>query len=313
MQKNTHSINCIHAIRNLVLVAFLFGPAVGCAAEANQKAFPTPNAAMVALVAAIKSHATDQVFTILGPELAGFIDTRDKSQNEIDRVVFLDDSRTLKLEKQENDPNTLIAYLGQDEWPFPAPLVKTAAGWKFDSMAGLLEIQNRQIGRNELAAISASQAYVDAQLEYHSSDRQGDGYLQFAQRVNSNPEKFDGLYWSTANGEDVSPIGPFAAQAAATEANYSGEVVPHSGYYLKILTAQGAAATGGARSYLVDGRMIAGFGLVAWPADYKVSGVSTFIVNQLGVVYQKDLGPGTITIAHDLTEFNPDSTWTKVE
>jgi len=176
----------------------------------------------------------------------------------------------------------------------------------------LEEIQDRQIGRTELEIIDACQSYVDAQLEYFSLDRQGDGYLQFALRINSTTGKYDGLYWSTANGEDDSPIGPFAAQAAVTEIAES-DAAPLSGYYAKILTAQGESAVGGARSYLMNGRMLGGFALVAWPAEYGVTGNATFIVNQLGTVYQKDLGADTDKIARSIEEFNPDNTWKIVE
>jgi len=268
---------------------------------------------VAALVAAVKAGSSGQVFAILGPELEIFNVSRDKSQDQIDKQLFLDGARILKLEKQNDDPNSVIAYLGEQEWPFPAPLVKTPSGWKFDGPAGVQEIKDRQIGRNELAAVAACQTYIDVQLDYFSADRLGDGYLQFAQKVNSTPGKFDGLYWSNANGEDMSPLGPFAAQAAAVETNPTGEIVPLSGYYFKILTAQGDAAPGGARSYLVDGRMIAGFALVAWPSEYRVTGVSTLMVNQLGIVYQKDLGPDTDKLARAIAQFNPDSTWTKVE
>jgi hypothetical protein len=313
MRKNTRSVSGIRRIAIVALAAFLLSPAARLARAADQKVFPTPNAAMAALIAAIKARASDQIYAIIGPELEGYIATRDKSQNDIDRLVVLDASRVLKLEKQTDDPNTVIAYLGDDEWPFPAPLAKTPTGWKFDSKAGLQEIRDRQIGRNELAAIAACQAYVDVQLEYFSLERQRDGYLQFAQKINSTPGKFDGLYWSDANGEDVSPLGPFAAQAAGTETNLSGETIPLAGYFFQILTAQGDAALGGARSYVVNDRLLGGFALVAWPAEYGTTGVSTFIVNQLGIVYQKDLGPDSPQTARAMNQFNPDSTWTKVD
>jgi len=310
--RNTKSINTF-LVPLVAFTSLLLGPGAGIAKAAEQKSFPTPNAAVTALVAAVQTRSSDQLNTILGSELAGFTATRDKAENEIDRQIFLAASGKVKFEKEEGDPNTVVAYLGEVEWPFPAPLVKTSAGWKFDGKAGLQEIKDRQIGRNELTAVAACAAYVDVQLDYFSVDRQNDGYLQFAQKVNSSPGKFDGLYWSNANGEDVSPIGPFAAQAAATESNIAGETVPIAGYYFKILTAQGDAAMGGARSYLLDGRMITGFALVAWPAEYGESGVSTFIVNQEGIVYQKDLGQDSAQIARNMTQFNPDSTWTKVE
>ena len=313
MQKNTHPIGRVKLIAIVALAAVVLAPAARLAQAADQKSFPTPNAAVAALVAAVKAHATDQVMAILGPEMEGLNATRDKSQDDIDRELFLDGSKKVKLEKQGDDPNTMIAYLGTAEWPFPAPLVKTPTGWKFDGKAAVQEITDRQIGRNELGAIEACEAYPDVQLDYFSSDRMGDGYLQFAQKINSTPGKFDGLYWSNANGEDVSPLGPFGAQAAGAETDPSGARVPLSGYYFKILTAQGDAAAGGARSYLVDGRMIAGFALVAWPAEYGVSGVSTLIVNQLGIVYQKDLGPDTAKIALGMIQFNPDSTWNQPE
>lgn len=311
MRNQTHLVSRFQLVAVATVAAFLLPGGVARAAE--QKTFPTPNAAMTALIAAVKAHAPDQVMAILGPELEAFNATRDKTQDEIDRQWFLDGSKTVKLEKQGDDPNTVIAYLGEIEWPFPAPLVKTSAGWKFDGKAAVEEIKDREIGRNELAAVEACEAYVDVQLDYFSADRQGDGYLQFAQKINSTPGKYDGLYWSNANGEDVSPLGPFAAEAAGAETPLSGNAVPLVGYFFKILTAQGGAAAGGARSYLVNGRMLAGFALVAWPAEYGVTGVSTFLVNQQGIVYQKDLGPDTERLARAMTEFNPDSTWTKTE
>jgi hypothetical protein len=311
MKNQTHLVSRFQLVAIATVAAFLLTGGVARAAE--QKAFPTPNAAMTALIAAVKAHAPDQVMAILGPELEAFNATRDKTQDEIDRQLFLDGSKTVKLEKQGDDPNTVIAYLGVIEWPFPAPLVKTPAGWKFDGKAAVEEIKDREIGRNELAAVAACEAYIDVQLEYFSVDRQADGYLQFAQKVNSTPGKFDGLYWSNANGEDVSPLGPFAAEAAGAETDLVAKPVPLSGYYFKILTGQGDAAAGGAHSYLVNGRMIAGFALVAWPAEYGVTGGATFIVNQQGVVYQKDLGSDTAQIAGAMTQYNPDTTWTKAE
>ena len=311
MRRHRNSVSRFQLVALATLMALLLGPAVTLTRAADQKTFPTPDAAMAALIAAVKAQATDQVMAILGPELEAFNTTRDKSEDQIERDVFLDGARKqLKLEKKADDPNTVIAYVGILEWPFPAPLVKTPAGWKFDGKAALEEILDRQFGRNELDIIEACQSYVDAQLEYFSLDRQGDGYLQFAQKFNSTTGKSDGLYWSNASGEDVSPIGPFAAEAAATE--ISG-AVPFSGYFAKIVTAQGDSAEGGARSYLVNGRMLAGFALVAWPATYGVTGHSTFIVNQLGTVYQKDLGDDTDKIARAMDLFNPDNTWKKVE
>ncbi len=313
MRKNMNIINRFRLVTCTAITSLLLAPLTPLARAADQKTFPTPNAAVTALAAAVKAHATEQVLQILGPELAEYNATRDKSQDSIDRELFLESSRIVKIEKQTDDPNTVIAYLGETEWPFPAPLVKTPAGWKFDGKAGVQEILDRAIGRNEFDAMDACQAYVDVQLDYFSSDKMGDGYLQFAQKINSTPGKFDGLYWSNDSGEEVSPIGPYAAQAAGAESNSVGKSAPLSGYYFKILTAQGEAAPGGARSYIVDGRMIGGFALVAWPAEYGVTGVSTLIVNQLGIVYEKDLGTDTARIAQEMRQFNPDSTWKKAE
>jgi hypothetical protein len=313
MRNHAYRVIDFQARSLILLSAFLVLPGTSLTKGADQQVFPTPNAAIAALVAAVRAGATDQVLTILGPELEAFHATRDKAQDAMDQQLFLEGSRIIKLEKRGDDPNTVIAYLGEVEWPFPAPLAKTSRGWKFDGKTALEEIQDRQIGRNELAAILMCQVYVDAQLEYFSSDRQGDSYLQFAQKFNSTPGKFDGLYWSNANGEDVSPVGPFAAQAAAMEEGLSGKAVPLHGYYAKILTAQADAVAGGGRSYLMDGRMLTGFALAAWPAEYGVTESVTFIVNQLGTVYQKDLGSETDRLARAITEFNPDSTWTKVE
>ncbi len=313
MRKNIYAVTRFQPVAVVAVLAFLLAPGIRLASAAEQPAFTTPDAAMAALVKAVKAHAPDEVMNILGPELESFNATRDKSQDAIDRELFLDAARSVKFEKAADDPNTVIAYLGEDEWPFPAPLVKAATGWKFDGKAAVQEIHDREIGRNELGAIEACSVYVEAQLEYASADRDGDGFLQFAQKVNSTPGKFDGLYWSNASGEDESPIGPFAAQAAGTEANLPGERSALSGYYFKILTAQGDAAVGGARSYVVDGRMMGGFALVAWPAEYGVTGLSTLIVNQLGVVYEKDLGAETDKIAREMTQFNPDSGWKKTD
>ena len=312
MRNHNNAATRFHLVAVAILAAMLLGPAAGLSRATEQQTFPSPDAAMAALIAAVRSSAPDQIMAILGSDLEAYNTTRDKSQDEVNRTLFLAGAHELKLEPQAGDPNTVIAYLGVLEWPFPAPLVKTATGWKFDGKAALEEIQDRQIGRNELEIIDACQSYVDAQLEYFSLDRQGDGYLQFALRINSTTGKYDGLYWSTANGEDDSPIGPFAAQAAVTEIAES-DAAPLSGYYAKILTAQGESAVGGARSYLMNGRMLGGFALVAWPAEYGVTGNATFIVNQLGTVYQKDLGADTDKIARSIEEFNPDNTWKIVE
>jgi Protein of unknown function (DUF2950) len=277
---------------------------------AAQTTFATPEAAAAALVQAVRSGQKTQEFAILGPDLKTEIESLDAAEVSFDREAFIAAAKQeVKVERDSKDQNLAIAYFGKNEWPFPAPLVKKDGKWHFDGPAGVEEIRYRQVGKNELAAIDGCNGYVDAQFDYFSSDWNGDGILQFAQRIVSTPGKKDGLYWSNANDEPLSPLGPFFADAGITAGNGSK---PFSGYYYKILTRQGDAAKGGARNYVEDGRMILGFALVAWPPDYGNTGVYTFIVNQLGVVYQKDLGADTAKTAAAMEQFNPDNGWQPV-
>ena len=214
--------------------------------------------------------------------------------------------------KEKEDRVSII--IGNDNWPFPIPIVKKGEGWVFDTKAGREEVLNRRIGRNELNAIQVCQAYVEAQQEYASTDREQDGIIQYAQKVLSDPYRRNGLYWEAGEGEPPSPLGPFIAQAAMKGYTKKGDKpTPYHGYYFKILTGQGPNAPGGAYSYVINGHMVAGFALVAWPAEYGVSGVMTFIVNQNGTVYQKDLGPKTEGIVKAMTLYNPDRTWKRAQ
>jgi hypothetical protein len=204
-----------------------------------------------------------------------------------------------------------VLQVGKDDWLFPIPLVKDQTGWRFDTQAGREEILNRRIGRNELAAIEVCRAYVDAQREYYLRNPQGDALLQYAQQFASAEGKRDGLYWATEPGEEASPLGPLVANArgGGYRKGEGGKPVPYHGYYYRILKAQGPDAPGGAYDYVVDGQMLGGFALVAYPASWGNSGVMTFIVNHDGVVYQKYLGPNTAAVARAMTRFSPDSTW----
>jgi hypothetical protein len=207
-----------------------------------------------------------------------------------------------------------ILTVGRDEWPMPIPLVRDAAGWWFDTSRGREEILNRRIGRNELSAVQVCLAYVDAQREYYVRDPDGDALLQYAQRFRSTPGKRDGLYWDVRPDEAPSPLGALVARAEA--AGYptkrpSGGRIPYWGYYYRIVKAQGSHAPGGAYDYVVRGNMIGGFALVAYPAEYGASGVMTFIVSHDGIVYQKDLGPGTAAAVRALTLFDPDPSWSR--
>jgi hypothetical protein len=205
--------------------------------------------------------------------------------------------------------------LGNEDWPFAVPIVKKEGLWYFDTKQGKEEILARRIGLNELSAIKACLAYVDAQREYALKDRDGDGLLEYAQKFRSDQGKKNGLYWEVKAGEGQSPLGPFfaAAQQKGYTGKAGGKPIPYHGYYYRILNGQGKSAPGGAYDYMAKGNMIGGFALVAYPAKYASSGVMTFIVNHDGVVYQKDLGKNTEKAAQAMKLFNPDSTWKKVE
>jgi hypothetical protein len=210
----------------------------------------------------------------------------------------------------------LTLVIGKDDWPFPIPLKKVDDRWRFDTAAGKEEILNRRIGQNELSTIQTMLAYVDAQGDYAQLKRQQSGTAEYAQRILSSPGKKDGLYWPTAAGEPTSPFGPLVAAARTAGYRRAAKAqgpTPYHGYFFKVLTGQGPNAPGGAADYIVKGRMIGGFGLVAWPARFDDSGIMTFIVNHDGVVYQKDLGPQTAKIAPTISRFDPDQSWQKTE
>jgi hypothetical protein len=203
--------------------------------------------------------------------------------------------------------------VGINDWPFPIPIVKFGKNWRFDTKLGKEEILSRRIGRNELAAIQTCLAIVDAQREFATMDREGDGLLKYAQKFHSDKGKMDGLYWESAPGEKPSPLGPLVAVAQSKGYRKEEKPAPYNGYFFRMLTAQGKDARGGAYGYLVKGKMVGGFALIAYPASYGASGVKTFIVNHEGVVYEKDLGPKTTEKAKSMKDFNPDKTWEKAE
>ena len=249
---------------------------------------------------------------ILGPGGATIVTTGDSVLDAADRQRFVsafDAKHQISL--SGDSKATLI--LGEQDYPFPIPLVKKEKGWRFDVAAGREEILYRRIGRNELSTIQTCLAYVDAQNEYAEKDRSGAGAGIYAQRIVSQPQRKDGLYWPSTNPDDESPLGDLFAQATA-EGYRAGEGrAPYHGYYFKILSKQGPQAEGGELSYVVRGRMIGGFALIAYPAEYGNTGVMTFMVNHQGVVFQKDLGTQTHSIAREIAAFNPDKTWTRVD
>jgi Protein of unknown function (DUF2950) len=275
-----------------------------------QQSFQSPEEAAAALAAAAKSGATNDILKVLGRNAADIVESGDMVADNETRERFVAAYDAKHSISMDGDKKAIL-MLGNDDFPFPIPLYHTKTGWEFDTAAGRIEILYRRIGRNELDAIQTSLAFVDAENEYADKDR-GAGPGVYAQRIVSSPGKKDGLYWP-ADG-DQSPLGELAAEASAEGYKVgSGEPQPYHGYYYRILTRQGPNAPGGEMDYVVNGKMIGGFALVAYPAEYGNSGVMTFVVNHRGTVYQKDLGELTEAIAKRMKAFDPDQTWKKVE
>ena len=274
--------------------------------------FASAEEATEAFVAALRAHDTRALVTILGSDARPLIASGDPVADRNIRDAFLEAyNASHTLVAKGSDAMTL--KVGSDDWPLPIPIVKQGTRWRFDTAQGREEILARRIGRNELNTMQVCLAYVDAQREYYEEDRRGNGVLQYAQKFASTPGKRDGLYWETKPAEPLSPLGDFVAKARAEgyRRDKSGGPTPYHGYLFRILTSQGPDAPDSAYDYVVGGQMIGGFGLVAFPAEYGASGVTTFIVNQDGVVYEKDLGPKTPTIAGAMRAFNPDKSWKK--
>lgn len=276
------------------------------------KTFATPEAAVANLATAVKAKDQEALRALFGPSLKD-VENPDRVQatNEFNKFAAAL-SETNRLVRQGE--GKCVLEVGKDSWPFPIPLLKRDGQWFFDTESGKQELLNRRIGRNELSTLESTRAYVEAQREYASRDRNGDQVLEYAQRLSSTPGTKDGLYWSPELGE-ISPMGPLVGQAQSEgyKIKSDGQETsrqPFHGYYFKILTRQGKHAPGGKYNYIINGHMIGGFALVAWPAEYGETGVMTFIVNQQGRVYQKDLGPKTEAIASRMDRYDPDSTWT---
>jgi len=285
------------------------------AAAAAQRTFATPQAAASALAEAVKAADQAALRGIFGAGGSKLIRSGDPIADEQDRRNF-----TQKYEEGNriaaDDDGRAELLIGKDAWPMPIPLVKGADGsWRFDTRAGEEEILARRIGRNELAAIQVCLAIVEAEREFVGRDSDGDGLHEYAARITSRPGKRDGLYWPTGDNEAQSPLGPLLAAAAQDgyPGTDTGSLQPYHGYLFKILTEQGKDAPGGAYKYFVGGKMIAGFGVIAYPARHGASGLMSFIVNQNGVVYQKNLGAHTVGMASHLKSFHPDASWRRVE
>jgi Protein of unknown function (DUF2950) len=273
-----------------------------------QQSFSSSDDAASALASAVKSGTKADLLKVLGPDGEDIIDSGDETADKAAREKFLaayDAKHTVKV-----DGKKASLIIGADDFPFPVPLFRGKTGWEFDTDRGRQEILYRRIGRNELDTIQTCLAFVDAENEYAEKDR-GDGIGTYAQRIVSSPGKKDGLYWPSDNND--SPLGELAAEASAEGYKAGSGPQPYHGYYYRILTRQGSSAPGGALNYVVNGKMIGGFALIAWPADYANSGVVTFIVSHAGTVYEKDLGENTEAVVKGMTSFDPDRTWRKVD
>jgi hypothetical protein len=297
-----------------VVAALLVGsilPSALVAAD-SAKIFSTPQEAVAALDQAVNATNRIAFRELFGPESEELANP-DTVQGAQEMAAFAAAFNTTNRLARESDAR-MILEVGTNDWPFPIPLVKRANGWQFDTAAGVEELLNRRIGRNELEALSTMRAYVDAQRDYARSDRDGDEVLEYAQKMSSSPGQMDGLYWPLEQNGEMSPLGPLMAEAQGEgyfkKAHLTdAEPAPFHGYYFKILTHQGRHAPGGRYNYVINGNMIGGFALVAWPAEYDHCGIMTFIVNQQGRVYQKDLGSKTDKLASTMKEYDPDSTW----
>ena len=289
-------------------------PATTFAGKGKHTSFSSPEKAVQRLFTAVKTNNVNKLVALLGPGSEPLVISGDTVADATGRKAFV------KLYQEHNriehpTPEKSILIIGAQDHPFPIPLVKKGNRWHFDTMAGREEILNRRIGANELNAIAVARAYVIAQREYSSKDRDADGAMAFAQLFRSRTGARDGLFWEVKEGEEESPFGPLVAQAATEGYGESTpeNPAPYHGYFFKILKAQGENAPGGAYDYVVNGKMVLGFALVAYPAQYGSSGIMTFIVNQSGVVFQKELGKTTATIASTMTHYDPDKSWKMLE
>jgi hypothetical protein len=293
----------------IVLCSLLIGFAPE-KSEAHQS-FETPEAAVAGFIAALEQDNVAELGNLLGPGSEEILDSGDPVKDKNDRAAFLEAYQTRNSLSGEGDTRTLI--IGGDDWPFPVPVVKRDGRWYLDGNEGAYELVYRRIGNNELGAIAVCRGIVEAQLEYASTGHDGDPEGIFAMKLISDDGMQNGLYWPTTDDEPPSPAGPFVAAAAEEGYRRSTEArVPYHGYHYRLLYRQGDKAEGGAREYFANGVLTQGFAVIAWPADYEVSGVMTFIVNQDGVVYQQDLGEDTESSANAINEFNPDSGWVAV-
>ncbi len=306
-----YALQLLAAAFVVIIVAF---DVMTSAAAIKQKSFASAEEAVTAFIAAMKANDDNELLAILGPTAKELIFSGDPVMDKQRKERFV--SSFDRKNSLSNEGDRMVLVIGEQDWPFPIPLVKKGDLWFFDTKAGMEEILNRRIGENELNTIQVMLAIVDAQREYAMNDRDGDGIFEYADKFRSDPGKKNGLYWTTKEGEAPSPLGELVVQARAegyTKAGSKSNPVPFHGYYFRLLKKQGKHATDGAFDYVVKGKQIGGFAVVAYPATYGNSGVMTFVVNHDGVVYEKDLGKETAKTAKAMTAYDPDKTWKKAE
>lgn len=291
-----------------ILAGALIAWAVGftAAADAEQRVFASPEAAVDAFVAACEQNNTAEIVAIFGPLAASEIERIDENEERSNRTQIAEMAKQIRRIEERADSKRVL-LLGYELWPFPMPLVQVGGNWRFDTEAGLDELHRRRVGQNELSAIDVCREFVSAQVEYAQLDRDGDGVVEYAQKVLSAAGKQDGLYWEAALGEEPSPFGPYLAAADASIPADTSQ--GYMGYRFRILTGQGKHAPGGRYDYQANAGMTEGFALIAWPSDYGRSGVMTFVVNHLGAVYEKDFGPKTEKAVARIKQFDPDPSW----
>lgn len=285
--------------------------AIACAGPLfAQERFDTSEAAAQALINAVESHDSARLTAIIGPQAKAILTSGNPTQDRDEQTEFARLARAKhRLEISSMHPNRAILAIGDEDWPFPVPIVRANGKWTFDASEAPVEMKARRIGADELDAIEICHGFVDAQLKYASEDRDKDGILEYAPRLMSQPGKQDGLYWDGAN----EPLIPKGLAQAAWDGGVKGQAKPYHGYYFRVLDGQGSNAPGGAHNYLLKDNLVGGFGLVAWPAEYGVTGIHTFIVNQEGVVYQKDIAPVPGKPSLPITRFDPDHSWEPAE
>jgi hypothetical protein len=289
----------------------IYAAAMACVAPSiAQQRFDSPEAAAQAIIDAADSHDSARLSAIIGPQASGILTSGNPTQDRAEQSEFARLARARhRLEISPMNANRAILAVGDEDWPFPVPILRTNGKWSFDASQAPVEMHARHIGADELDAIEICHGYVEAQQKYASEDRDQDGMLEYAPHLMSKPGHHDGLYWE-GTGEPLIPKGLARAEWTGLQ---KGEAKPYHGYYFRILGGQGSSAPGGSHNYLAKDKMIGGFGLVAWPAEYGVTGIHTFIVNQEGMVYQKDIAPVPGKPSQPVTRFDPDPSWELVE